>query len=157
MSSSHYQQHANGERQGVESEDQSANQSDSPRDDAHARYLTTGSGFEVVVFRHRSPAPSAWTSEPYLRDISPSGVHASRAYDFDFAGPTNPRRPQDFAQIRVASDKSRQALDFSAIPRGNRSWVAATGGKLQLVGGTRPGASWSLPVNLPPCCARSVG
>ena len=65
-------------------------------------------------------------------------------------GPANHRRPQDFAQIRVASDKSRQALDFSAIPRGNRSWVAASGGELQLVGGTRPGASWSLPVNLPP-------
>jgi hypothetical protein len=27
--------------------------------------------------------------------------------------------PQDFAQIRVASDRSRQELDFSAIPRAN--------------------------------------
>jgi hypothetical protein len=42
-------------------------------------------------------------------------------------GPTNYRGPQDFVQIRAASNKSRQKLDFQAIPRGNRSWVDAGG------------------------------
>jgi hypothetical protein len=31
--------------------------------------------------------------------------HAISCYDFELAGPRNPRGPQDFAQIRVASDK----------------------------------------------------
>ena len=39
-----------------------------------------------------------------------------------------PHRQQDFAQIRMTSDKSRQTLDFSAIPRGNRSqWKTRPG------------------------------
>ena len=64
---------------------------------------------------------------------------------------TNHRKPQDFAQIRMASGKSCQELDFSAIPRGNGSW-GRNRGKLQLVGGSRPGASWSLLLNLPLVC-----
>ena len=43
-------------------------------------------------------------------------------------GPANHRRPQDFAQIRLTSDRSRQELDFSAIPRAN-DLRARTGGR----------------------------
>jgi hypothetical protein len=39
------------------------------------------------------------------------------SYKFDLAVSTNHRRPQDFAQIWVASDKSRQALDFQHSTR----------------------------------------
>jgi hypothetical protein len=46
-------------------------------------------------------------------------------------------------------------LDFSAIPRVTRC-RANTGERLQLVGGSRPGASWSLLLNLLPACASCV-
>jgi hypothetical protein len=83
--------------------------------------------------RHSSPE----ASDKLTGTLSPRGLgHPNPPLTAVWRVLRTTREPQDFAQIRVASYISRQGLDFSAIPRGNRSW-ARNRGKLQLVGGLK--------------------
>jgi hypothetical protein len=123
----------------------------SPREDCvcdDIRLTLDGRGAACRGKGSCSLRPSSSPSTVDSASATRPGVPGLRQHRFDWLL-GDPRRTQDFAQIGCHRI-SHQALDSSAIPCGNRSWAAVYGGKLLLIGGTRPGASWSLPVNLPP-------
>jgi hypothetical protein len=99
--------------------------------------MNTAKGW-IALAAYRSPSTAARAHTPILATPLPlPQVLGTPQATCDFrSGPAGHRRPQDFAQIRVTSDKSQQELDFSVIPRGNRSW-GRNRGKLQLVGGLK--------------------